>query len=89
MGMLFLLRLRVALLTECFLFQTPNLAHYTTFSEEEILPTANIMLEYILTNPIQHESLYKKFSSRRYFRVRRRPLFLFVSIILTFWSMAG
>ena len=51
-------------------FQTPNLAHYTTFSEEEILPTANIMLEYILTNPIQHESLYKKFSSRRYFRVR-------------------
>ena len=28
------------------------------------------MLEYILTNPIQHESLYKKFSSRRYFRVR-------------------
>ncbi|KIJ91736.1 hypothetical protein K443DRAFT_114658 [Laccaria amethystina LaAM-08-1] len=59
---------------------TPNLAHYTTYSEEEILPTAKIMLEYILTNPIQHESLYKKFSSRRYFRVRR-PLFLFVAIL--------
>ncbi|PPQ66962.1 hypothetical protein CVT26_009993 [Gymnopilus dilepis] len=47
---------------------TPNLEHYTTYSEKELFPIANIMLEYILTNPIQHESLYKKYASKRYFR---------------------
>jgi hypothetical protein len=49
--------------------QTPNLAHYTTYSENELLPTANIMLNYIL-GPIQHESLFKKYAHRRFLKVR-------------------
>ncbi|EAU81475.2 nime/cyclinb [Coprinopsis cinerea okayama7 len=47
---------------------TPTLEHYTTFTEKEILPVATIMLEYIITNPIQHESLYKKYAHKRYLK---------------------
>jgi len=49
---------------------TANLEHYTTYKEEELLPVANLMLEYIVTEPVQHDSLYKKYSHKRYFRVR-------------------
>ncbi|KJA18759.1 hypothetical protein HYPSUDRAFT_1097415 [Hypholoma sublateritium FD-334 SS-4] len=48
---------------------TPNLEHYTTYAESELIPIATIMLEYIITDPIQHESLYKKYAHKRYFRV--------------------
>ncbi|KAF8067783.1 nime/cyclinb [Lyophyllum atratum] len=46
---------------------TPNLEHYMTYTEAELLPTANIMLNYIL-EPIQHESLYKKYAHKRYLK---------------------
>ncbi|KAG6880010.1 hypothetical protein C0992_008217 [Termitomyces sp. T32_za158] len=46
---------------------TANMEHYSTYSEEEILPTANIMINYIL-KPIQHESLFKKYAHRRYLK---------------------
>ncbi|KAF9525729.1 cyclin-like protein [Crepidotus variabilis] len=47
---------------------TANLEHYTTFSEKELLPTAKIMLEYINTEPVPHQSLYKKYAHKRYYR---------------------
>ena len=50
-------------------FQTANLEHYTTYAESELIPIATIMLEYIITDPVQHESLYKKYAHKRYFRV--------------------
>ncbi|KAG5645499.1 hypothetical protein DXG03_005908 [Asterophora parasitica] len=46
---------------------TPNMEHYMTYTEAELLPTANIMLNYIL-EPIQHESLYKKYAHKRYLK---------------------
>ncbi|KAF5383293.1 hypothetical protein D9615_005024 [Tricholomella constricta] len=46
---------------------TPNMEHYMTYSEAELIPTANIMLNYIL-EPIQHESLYKKYAHKRYLK---------------------
>ncbi|KAH0581904.1 hypothetical protein H2248_011582 [Termitomyces sp. 'cryptogamus'] len=46
---------------------TPNLMHYSTYSEEELLPTANVMINYIL-KPIRHESLFKKYAHRRYLK---------------------
>ncbi|GLB39126.1 putative cyclin family protein [Lyophyllum shimeji] len=46
---------------------TSNMEHYMTYSEAELLPTANIMLNYIL-EPIQHESLYKKYAHKRYLK---------------------
>ncbi|KAG6909919.1 hypothetical protein DXG01_014439 [Tephrocybe rancida] len=46
---------------------TPNLEHYMTYSEAELLPTANILINYIL-EPIQHESLFKKYAHKRYLK---------------------
>lgn len=43
--------------------------HYTTFTEKEIYPIATIMLEYLLSNPIQHETLYTKYAHRKYMKV--------------------
>ncbi|KAK0446044.1 g2/mitotic-specific cyclin cdc13 [Desarmillaria tabescens] len=43
---------------------TPNLAHYSTYSQSEIIPTANLMLNYIL-KPIRHEQFYKKFARKQ------------------------
>lgn len=51
------------------MFQTANLEHYTTYSEEELLPVADLMVEYMVTTPIPHESLFKKYAHKRYFRV--------------------
>lgn len=39
-----------------------------TYSEIDLLPTANIILNYVL-EPIQHQSLYKKYASKRYLKV--------------------
>ncbi|KAG6873888.1 hypothetical protein C0995_009667 [Termitomyces sp. Mi166 len=46
---------------------TPNMEHYMTYSEQELLPTANIMINYIL-KPIRHESLFKKYAHKRYLK---------------------
>ncbi|PPQ73441.1 hypothetical protein CVT26_015827 [Gymnopilus dilepis] len=46
---------------------TPNLAHYSSYKESELIPTANLMLNYIL-KPIRHESFYKKYAGKRYFK---------------------
>ncbi|KAK0204046.1 g2/mitotic-specific cyclin cdc13 [Desarmillaria ectypa] len=43
---------------------TPNLAHYSTYSQSEIIPTANLMLNYIL-KPVRHEQFYKKFARKQ------------------------
>ncbi|KAK1223353.1 G2/mitotic-specific cyclin [Marasmius sp. AFHP31] len=47
---------------------TPNLAHYSSYAESALLPTANLMLNYIL-KPIKHESFYKKYARKRYLKV--------------------
>ncbi|KAF6757781.1 nime/cyclinb [Ephemerocybe angulata] len=47
---------------------TPTLEHYSTFSEEEIYPIAGIMLEYVLSDPVQHESLYTKYAHKKYMK---------------------
>ncbi|KAG8691367.1 G2/mitotic-specific cyclin [Ceratobasidium sp. 423] len=38
------------------------------YSEEELLPCANIMLNYIVQPPSAHESLWKKYSGKKYFK---------------------
>ncbi len=49
--------------------QTPNLAHYSTYSQSEILPTANLMLNYILKPP-RHEQFHKKYAKKQNMKVR-------------------
>ncbi|KAJ4466932.1 cyclin-like protein [Lentinula edodes] len=56
---------------------TPNLAHYSTYSESVLIPTANLMLNYIL-KPIKHESFYRKYARRKYMKV---------SVFMRRWAM--
>ncbi|KAH7926234.1 hypothetical protein BV22DRAFT_368310 [Leucogyrophana mollusca] len=47
---------------------TPNLAHYSSYAESSLIPTANLMLNYIL-KPVRHESFYKKYAGKRFLKV--------------------
>ncbi|KAF9480929.1 hypothetical protein BDN70DRAFT_905515 [Pholiota conissans] len=46
---------------------TPNLAHYSSYKESQLTPTASLMLNYIL-KPVRHESFYKKYAGKRYYK---------------------
>ncbi|KAG6885565.1 hypothetical protein C0993_012808 [Termitomyces sp. T159_Od127] len=59
-----LLQIRPGLIV---LQKTPNLAHYSSYPESALIPTANLMLNYIL-KPIRHGMFYKKYSGKRYFK---------------------
>ncbi|KAF7344981.1 hypothetical protein MVEN_01660800 [Mycena venus] len=54
---------------EQFTLWTPNLAHYATYTERELLPAAGYMLRYVL-QPIRHESFYRKWAGKRNMKVR-------------------
>ncbi|OSD08765.1 hypothetical protein PYCCODRAFT_1462954 [Trametes coccinea BRFM310] len=56
---------------------TPNLAHYSSYRESDIIPTANLMLNYIL-KPVRHQSFYKKYASKK---------FLKASIFVRDWAL--
>ncbi|QRV80362.1 Cyclin, N-terminal domain [Ceratobasidium sp. AG-Ba] len=45
-----------------------NLEHYSGYSEKALLSCANVMLNYILQPPSTHESLWKKYSGKKYFK---------------------
>lgn len=46
---------------------TPNLAHYSSYRESDIVPTAGIMLNYVL-RPIRHPTFFKKYASKKYLK---------------------
>lgn len=50
--------------------QNANLEHYSTYPEHQLIPTANLMLNYILRPP-KHESLNKKYASKKFMKVSR------------------
>ncbi|KAG1741428.1 cyclin-like protein [Suillus paluster] len=54
-----------------------NHAHYSSYAESSIIPTANLMLNYIL-KPIRHESFYKKYAGKRFMKV---------SILVREWAL--
>lgn len=56
---------------------TPNHAHFSSYAESSIIPTANLMLNYIL-KPIRHESFYKKYAGKRFMKV---------SILVREWAL--
>lgn len=49
--------------------QTPNLAHYSSYPESALVPTANLMLNFVL-KPVRHEHFYKKYASKKFLKVR-------------------
>jgi hypothetical protein len=48
--------------------QNPNLVQYSGYTEQEILPTAQLMADYIHTPSPQHEMFEKKWSSKKYMK---------------------
>ncbi|KAJ7717219.1 nime/cyclinb [Mycena metata] len=54
------------------------MAHYAMYEEEELLETAGWMLRYVL-KPVEHESFYKKWASKRNMKV---------SVYMRQWALA-
>ena len=48
--------------------QTPNLAHYSSYPESALIPTANLMLNFVL-KPIRHQSFYRKYAGKKFMKV--------------------
>ncbi|KZV68370.1 hypothetical protein PENSPDRAFT_582519 [Peniophora sp. CONT] len=46
---------------------TPDLAHYSSYPESALIPTANLMLNFIL-KPVRHASFYKKYASKKFMK---------------------
>ncbi|KAJ7695488.1 cyclin-like protein [Mycena rosella] len=44
---------------------TPNLAHYSSYPESALLPTANLMLNYVLKPP-RHEAFHHKYAGKKF-----------------------
>ncbi|PVF97385.1 hypothetical protein CPB86DRAFT_798109 [Serendipita vermifera] len=57
---------------------TANLAHYAGYKEAELLPCANVMLNYILKYP-KHASLFEKYASRKFNKA---------SVFMRSWALA-
>ncbi|GBE87395.1 hypothetical protein SCP_1100710 [Sparassis crispa] len=57
---------------------TPNLAHYSTYPESALVPTANLMLNYVL-KPVRHQSFYKKYAAKKFFKA---------SVFVRDWALA-
>ncbi|KAI0284609.1 cyclin-like protein [Russula aff. rugulosa BPL654] len=47
---------------------TPNLAHYSSYAESAIIPTANLMINYVL-KPARHSSFFKKYAAKKFMKV--------------------
>ncbi len=51
-----------------FLLQNPTLAHYSTYEEHELLPVAQIMVDYVLAKEPAHDCFYRKYASKKYMK---------------------
>ncbi|KAJ8475094.1 hypothetical protein ONZ45_g15730 [Pleurotus djamor] len=47
---------------------THNLEHYSSYKEEEVVPVANVMINYILSEP-PHVYLHTKYAAKRFMKV--------------------
>ena len=54
--------------TQLIIRQTPNLVHYSSYAESQLVPTANTMLNYVL-KPTKHESFHRKYAGKKYLQV--------------------
>jgi len=43
------------------------LTHYAGYTEEEILPVFELMIDY-LYRPVQHEAFFKKYASKKFMK---------------------
>ncbi|KAH6586620.1 hypothetical protein BASA50_009359 [Batrachochytrium salamandrivorans] len=46
----------------------PNLVHYSSYTEDELLECSDLVVDY-LSKPVKYEALYKKYSARKFLKV--------------------
>lgn len=51
--------------------QDSTLAYYAGYSEEEIIPVFELMVDY-LYRPVQHEAFFKKYASKKFMKGKQR-----------------
>ncbi|KAH7096135.1 A/B/D/E cyclin [Auriculariales sp. MPI-PUGE-AT-0066] len=49
----------------------PNLVHYSTYTESEIMPVADFMVNYLLRPSIRHEHFMKKYAARKFLKASK------------------
>jgi G2/mitotic-specific cyclin 1/2 len=54
-------------------FPDSSLACYSSYPESSLIPTVNLILNYIL-KPISHKLFYKKYASKKFMKVRANGL---------------
>jgi len=54
-----------------------NLAHYSGYKEVELMPTASLMLNYLL-KPVRHENFFNKYASAKFAKA---------SVVVRTWAL--
>jgi hypothetical protein len=57
--------------------QDANLAHYSGYKEAELMPTASLMLNYLL-KPVRHENFFNKYASAKFAKA---------SVVVRTWAL--
>jgi G2/mitotic-specific cyclin 1/2 len=52
--------------------QTATLAHYAGYTEDEIQPVLQLMIDY-LSGPVVHEAFFKKYASKKFIKGELSP----------------
>ena len=60
------------------------MAHYSSYAESELVPTANLMLNYVL-KPLRHQSFHRKYAAKKFLKVR---ILVFVCLIIPLTAVA-
>lgn len=47
---------------------TPNLVHYSGYSQDELMPVVHLMHDYIKQKEIKYEAVYKKYAHKKYMK---------------------
>jgi G2/mitotic-specific cyclin 1/2 len=53
--------------------QDATLAHYAGYTEDEIEPVFNLMIDY-LARPVTHEAFFKKYASKKFLKGKSSPI---------------
>lgn len=67
--------------------QDETIAYYAGYTEREIEPIVELMVDY-LARPIIHEAFYKKYASKKFLK-GKFALVLFRCLLLTLDSVSG
>lgn len=51
-------------------FQNPTLEHYAGYTEEEVEPLVELMVDY-LARPVVHEAFFKKYANKKFLKGTR------------------